>query len=139
MSSLTPYIFLDGNCAEAMRFYEKCLGGNLHILTYGETQGDACPAGAKDRVIHAALKTADFMLMASDTPGTPEHKVTPGSNVQLALNCNSLSEIEKTFKALSEKGKVVAPLHDAFWGAKFGMLIDRYGFYWMLTFEKDKK
>ena len=74
--------------------------------------------------------------MASDfEPGAP----TVGDNVQLSLNCQSLEQIEKIFKALSEKGTVKMPLADTFWGARFGMLVDQYGFHWMLNFEKAKQ
>jgi uncharacterized glyoxalase superfamily protein PhnB len=31
--SLTPFLLFDGNCAEAMVFYQACLGGEL-ALTY---------------------------------------------------------------------------------------------------------
>ena len=38
MNKLTPYLGFDGNCAEAMPFYEKALGGKIEMtLTYGET------------------------------------------------------------------------------------------------------
>ena len=45
MSTLDTYLFFDGNCAEAMRFYEKTLGGKLEMMM---TQADAppWPAGA---------------------------------------------------------------------------------------------
>jgi PhnB protein len=29
MPTLGSYLFFDGNCAEAMRFYERALGGKL--------------------------------------------------------------------------------------------------------------
>ena len=106
-------------------------------MTYGETQGEGCPVGAKDRVIHAALKGRDLLLMASDTPDDDE--LIKGTNVQISLNCESLSQIESQFKALSDKGSVNQPLHDAFWGARFGMLTDRYGVHWMLSFDTKKQ
>ena len=133
---IIPYVFFYGNCREAMEFYQKCLGGELKVMTYGDAQGDACPKGAKDRVIHADLRRGDMVLLASDTPGTPDHAVKIGSNVQLSINCVSMNEIQSMFKALSEKGKVKTPLQDMFWGAHFGMLEDKYGFHWMLNFEK---
>jgi uncharacterized glyoxalase superfamily protein PhnB len=32
--------------------------------------------------------------------------------------------MENVFNALSEDGQVTVPLHDAFWGGRFGMLTD---------------
>jgi PhnB protein len=44
-------------------------------------------------------------------------------------------EIEGLFKSLSEGGTVKMPLHDAFWGSRFGMLTDRFGTNWMFNYE----
>ncbi len=139
MTLLTPYIFFNGNCIEAMNFYKSCIGGKLDLMTYGEAQTqaktDISHVAQKDRIIHAALKRDSFLLMASDTPELPPNV---GNNVQLSLKCDSHDEIEKIFKALSDNGTVTEPLHEAFWGAIFGMLTDKYGFNWMLTFENPK-
>ena len=76
------------------------------------------------------------LLMASDTmPGMPFQQ---GNNFSVNINCESLEEIERFFTALSENGKVTMPLHDAFWGARFGMLTDQFGVNWMFNFEKPK-
>lgn len=133
MASLTPYLFFNGNCREALKFYERCFGGKLELMTYGDAQGSGCPLGLKDNIMHGALTSKQLLLMASDrADATP----TPGDNVSLSLNCDSLSEIEELFKALSDGGKVGMPLHDAFWGDRFGTLTDRFGINWMLNSKK---
>lgn len=125
------YLFFKGNCREAMKFYQSCFGGDLQAMTYGEGPKDACPAGAKDRIMHAALRNGELMIMASDFPDDSGPVV--GTNISLSLTCKDVGELEHCFQALSEGGKVFQPLHDAFWGDRFGMLTDRYGFQWMLT------
>jgi PhnB protein len=37
MAQLTPYLVFDGTCAEAMRFYQRTLGGKLDLMTHGES------------------------------------------------------------------------------------------------------
>jgi len=37
MMNLTPFLLFDGNCAEAMTFYQFCLGGELPITRVGDT------------------------------------------------------------------------------------------------------
>ena len=32
-----PFLLFDGNCAEAMTFYQKCLGGELTLTKLGDT------------------------------------------------------------------------------------------------------
>ncbi len=74
-------------------------------------------------IAHARLTKEAPILMASDAmPGMP---FTQGNNFSVSINCESLSEIERLFTALGEKGKVVVALQDMFWGAHFGMLTDR--------------
>jgi PhnB protein len=87
--------------------------------------------------MHAALKKGPVMLMASDTmPGQP---FKMGDNVHVNIDCDSVEEIERLFKAFSEGGKVTMPLADQFWGARFGMLDDKFGVHWMFNCELPKK
>lgn len=130
MASLNPYLFFNGNCREAMKFYERCFGGKLELMTYGDAKGEGCPLAEKEKIMHAALTAKGLMLMASDRA---DKAPTPGDNVSLSLTCDSLSELEELFKALSDQGQVGLPLHDAFWGDRFGALTDRFGINWMLT------
>jgi PhnB protein len=71
------------------------------------------------------------ILQASDSqPGNP---VTAGDNVQVAIDCDTVEEIERLFVAFSQGAKVRLPLGTMFWGARFGMLTDRYGILWMFN------
>jgi PhnB protein len=36
MPQLGAYLMFEGNCAEAMRFYERTLGGKLMMMTNAE-------------------------------------------------------------------------------------------------------
>lgn len=130
MATLTPYLFFDGECRDAVQFYRSCLGGEVEVTTYGQMQGEGCPLAMKDKVMHASLKSEQVVLMASDRP---DARPTRGDNVALSLRCDTLAEIETTFAALAEQGTVTYPLHDAPWGDRFGTLLDRYGVLWMLT------
>jgi PhnB protein len=83
--------------------------------------------------------TPDFpgLLMASDTmPGMP---FTQGNNIWVNVECDGVPEIEALFKAFSEGGKVIMPLADQCWGARFGMLTDKFGINGMFNCELPKK
>jgi PhnB protein len=134
MKSITTYLTFDGSCRQAMTFYQKCLGAELELKTFAEMPGDF-PKEAKDRIMHARLtKGSEFLLMASD--GMAGMPLQAGNNFSIAIACESLDEIERLFTAFSENGKVTMPLHDAFWGSRFGMLTDQFGINWMFNFEK---
>lgn len=136
MKAFIPYLNFDGNTREAMTFYHKCMGPNadLSVQTFGEAQGVEGPAA--NRVMHARLSGGTMVLMASDTqPGSP---YVVGNNVWITQDCESVEEIDRLFAAFSEGGKVLMPLATQFWGARFGMLKDKYGINWMFNHELAK-
>jgi PhnB protein len=136
MKALQVYLNFDGNARDAMSFYRQALGGDLFVQTFKEA-GAETPAEAGDRVMHARLHTGPVTLMASDTmPGMPYQL---GNNFALSIECESIPEAEKLFAALGEGGKATMPLQDTFWGARFGMLTDKFGIGWMFNCELPKQ
>jgi len=136
VQTIIAYLFFDGNAREAMEYYKSCLDATLEVTTFGE---GACSTAedAKDRVMHARLTRGSSLLMASDTmPGMP-HK--EGDGFAIALNCQSMTEINTVFDALSAGGTVTKALGDMPWGAHFGMLTDKFGTEWMLSFDKSPR
>jgi len=133
MKGATPYLIFDGNCREAMTFYQSCLGGELYTMTFGEAQQNA-PPEAKDRLIHARLASGSMALMASDNMPGMDYK--QGNNVWINLDCDSDAEVDKVYAAMNGGGKDSMAPHDAFWGAYFSMFTDRFGFNWMLSHGK---
>jgi PhnB protein len=133
MRSINPYFNFDGNTREAMQFYAGILGAELEIQSFGDV-GMAETPEMKDRTMHASLKKGDIVIMASDT--MPGMDFVQGNNVWVNINCESDEEIERLFQSLSAGGTVIMPVADQFWGAKFGMLKDKYNIHWMFNYEK---
>lgn len=138
MQSFNVYLTFDGTCREAMNFYKECLDAELDLVEFNKAPGglpeDA--KGASERIMHAQLHKGSATLMASDCmPGMP---YSQGNSFWTSLHCDSVEEVEKIFPALSKNGKVVMALHDAFWGARFGMITDQFGVNWMLSAELKK-
>jgi PhnB protein len=130
---VNAYLRFNGNCREAMTFYQKCLGGELTFMTVGETPMAAQMPGLKDQIMHAALKKDGvFILMASDSMG---EAVTKGNSLSLSLSGVSSQELKTYFSRLSEGGKVIHALEEMFFGT-YGDITDRFGVDWM--FEADK-
>lgn len=135
MKSLNFYLAFPGNCKEALDFYKNCFNGEIVSMhTFGEGPEGMCGDADKSKIMHAEFKADGVYFMASDSMG--DHKVNAGNNVSLSLNIDNEKDQESIFNKLSDGGKVTMPLQDTFWGAKFGMLIDRFGFNWMLNCEK---
>ena len=132
MPVLDSYLFFNGNCAEAMRHYERTLGGKLEtMMTYAESpQPEQHPPGSEQRIMHASLIVDGRSLMASDTPaGQP---ATGMSGFSLSLSYPTAGEARRIFDALAEGGKVMMPMEKTFWAEAFGMLTDRFGTPWMV-------
>ena len=136
MKAIQPYLNFDGNTREAMTFYHQCLGGDLSVQTFGDVKAPG-PPGSENRVMHARLESGRAILMASDT--MPGMTFTAGNNVHLNIDCENVAEIEQLFAAFSQGGQVTMPLQDQFWGARFGMLVDKFGMHWMFNCELPKK
>jgi len=133
----TPYLGFDGNCADAMRFYEKALNGTLQVLmTNGESPlASHFPAETHGRILHARLALPDGgMLMAGDTPpsATP---YTGIKGVAITLNYDSTADAERAFASLAEGGKITMPMQPTFWAKTWGMLQDRFGVGWIVNGE----
>jgi len=134
---ITPYLNFNGNCAEAFRFYEKCLGGKIEMMaTHGETpMKDHVPAELHDKVMHVRMLVGSQALMGSDTP--PERYERPqGTYVSISLE--SFDEGKRIFSELSSNGKVIMPFDKTFWSPGFGMAVDRFGIPWMVHCEPGK-
>lgn len=138
MQAITPYLNFNGNAAEALAFYSKAFDGQvLFQQSYGEAPMDIDPSW-KDKVMHATFQAGDLMFMVSDIMHEGM-KAEPGSNLSLSLNFDDVPSIEKTFKALSDGANITMPLEDTFWGARFGMLTDKFGISWMFNHDYPKK
>jgi PhnB protein len=133
MPQIDAYLTFDGNCAEAMRFYERTLGGKLEtLMTNAESpMADQAPPGSADRILHARLVIEGRALMASDSmPGQPYEGM---HGFALSLNYADLAQARRVFDALSAGGRVTMPLQKVFWADAFGMLVDRFGTPWMVN------
>ena len=136
MKALTPYLIFDGDCKKAMEFYQQCLGGELFTMPWDQAPGEGPPADP-DRLIHAALTNGQMLLMASD--GQPGEAVKQGDSVMLSLGCDSDDEVAALYAKLEDGGTEILAPHDAFWGARFAMLTDRFGHKWMLSHDRSQQ
>ena len=130
MKEIQPHLVFDGECAEAMEFYRRCLGGELFILPYEKSPVPELKT-VKNRVLHATLRTPGAELRGSDSH--PDQRVRRGDNILIFLQCADAPEAERVFTALSEKGAITMPLQKTFFAVRFGTLVDRFGVHWKVS------
>lgn len=132
MAVLDSYLFFNGDCAQALRFYQSTLGGKIEMMmTYGQSPDPQhCPLGSQDRIMHANLVLDGRNLMASDVPSGQPAPAMGGFSLSLAYP--GADEARRIFGLLAEGGKVTMPIAKTFWAEAFGMLTDRFGTPWMV-------
>ena len=129
-STLNPYLAFRDNARAALEFYRDVLGGELTISTFGDF-GDA-DAPEATLVMHGQLTTpSGFTLMGSDTP--PGMDYSPPSGVSISLSGDDTDDLRRWFAGLAEGGQVTMPLEKQMWGDEFGMVVDKFGFSWMVN------
>jgi len=130
-----PYLNFDGNCAEAFRFYEQLLGGQIEtMMTFGESpMADQTPPGNRDQIMHVSMLVDGQRIMASDAPAGYYQKP---QGIYVSLNVERAADARRIFDAFAEGGTVTMPFEKTFWAVGgFGMVIDRFGTPWMINCE----
>jgi PhnB protein len=124
------YIFFTDQCAEAMRFYAKVLGGKIDaMMTYGDSPaGPHNPPEMAHKIIHARLVVGDAVLMASDGPHSETRQ-----GFAVTLQVDTVEEVDRLFNALGEGGKLTVPVGETFFSKRFGMVVDRFGTPWLIN------
>ena len=137
---IQPYLFFEGRCEEALEFYTKALGAKVEMkMRYSDCpdSGGGCPqgmpAGTENKIMHAAMKFGDDLVMASDgmNSGKPSF-----SGTTLSISADDEAAVKKYFEALSQGGKVMQPLAKTFFSPAFGMVTDKFGVPWMVLVNK---
>ena len=133
MPAVQPYLNFDGNCADALHFYEKVLGAKIDaIMKFGQSPmaGQTAPEDA-ERVMHARFTIDGNVLMASDATCAMPSQGRHG--FALSLSYPTAEEAHRVFGELTEGGKVEMPIGKTFWADAFGMGYDRFGTPWMVN------
>lgn len=142
--SIYPYLTFAGNCEEAFNFYKSVLGGNFpYVGRFGEMppmDGKPIPESEKNKIMHMSLPIgAHSILMGSDSSEAFGHSNILGNNFSISLEATSQAEADKMYSGLSAGGKQTMPMSKTFWGSYFGMLVDKFGIQWMISFDEAKK
>ena len=130
---LNTYLAFKGNCEDAMNFYKDVLDGEFTtFMRFSEAPPGTMevPESMKNMVMHVTLESRGCTLMASDN--IQEH-MKVGNNFSLSINLSDDEEASAVFNSLAEGGQVIMPYENAFWGGKFGMLLDKFGVQWMVS------
>ena len=136
--AVTPYLFFDGRCEEALDFYKKTLGAEVGMLMRVKDSPQPPPAGtyppgSENKIMHSSFRINGTTVMASDgcAQGKPKFE-----GFALSVDAKDETMADRMFAALADGGKVQMPLGETFFARRFGMVADRFGVGWMIIVEK---
>ena len=138
MVTINPYLNFPGTAEEAFNFYRSIFGGEfVSFMRFSDTpEGSNVSEGDKHKLMHISLPIGKGnILMATDSIEGMGMVQIKGNNFQLAVGTESEDEADTIFIGLAKGGMVTVPLTKAFWGAYFGMLIDKFGISWMVSYD----
>jgi PhnB protein len=125
---LAPYLNFDGQCEAAFDFYAKVFNGEVTSKNKYEGAPMEFPEGYENKLMHAELVFENNRIHGSDKPGT-----NIAHNSSMSLSFVEVFVMDDIFKNLAEGGTIQMPLQDTFWGARFGMLTDKFGIKWQFN------
>jgi PhnB protein len=138
MLNCIPFLLFDGDCAEAMTFYQKCLGGELTLTKLGDTpMKDQFPKEKHNRMINAQLKSGDLEISATDWMASPEFNPILGNMSAIFVMSDQNEDLKTVFDKLADGAdkERFQELHEMPFGL-YGQFYDRYGVQWIFRGEK---
>ncbi len=99
--NLSPFMLVEGNCAEAMQFFQSCLGGELEVTLLRDTpMKDQAPASLHDKIAYARLTSGSIEISATDW----QHQTRvprQGNTVGLYLSGGTYADLKEVFDKLA--------------------------------------
>ena len=128
-----PYLFFDGRCEEALRFYQKVLGAQIIMQMCfkdsPEPPNAECGPVDGNKIMHVTFRVGETEIMASDGNNTGKPSF---QGFALSITAPTEGDADRIFTQLSDGGQVTMPLTKTFFSPKFGMLADQFGVHWMI-------
>lgn len=143
MATASIYLKFKGNCESAFNFYKSVFGNEFVYFSRFNTVPEDNRYKVSDeytnRVLHVALPIGNSVLMGSDCHQDQEESFILGNNFSISILADSKEDVDRIFKSLSEGGIVTMPVNSTFWGDYIGMLTDRFGVNWMVSFPEQQQ
>ena len=118
---ISPYLQFNGNCAEAVTFYEKAFGVTAKVYKESESF-----------VTHAELDWGDGCIGLSDTPPDEEKSTFGNGGISISVSLTDTKELMAVFEKLSAGGEVFEKPEATEWCECFCTFEDKFGVNWSL-------
>jgi PhnB protein len=141
MSKVSIYLNFPGNTEEAFNFYKSIFrtefAGPVSRMSENPPMPGMppIPDNEKNAIMHMALPIlGGTLIQGTDMLESMGHKLKIGNNTTICLEPDSKEETDRLFQGLSAGGSEMVAPQDMFWGAYWGVCLDKYGVRWMFNF-----
>jgi len=140
MLHTTPFLLFDGNCAEAMTFYQTSLSRDLTLINLADTPMKAqFPEEKHHRIIYARLKNNQIDFSATDWMASPKLEPKQGNTFSIYLTGKDYDELKPVFDKLSvgadKDTRTFIELNNSPIGV-YGQFTDKYAVSWIFKGEQ---
>jgi predicted 3-demethylubiquinone-9 3-methyltransferase (glyoxalase superfamily) len=122
-------LMFTGQAEEAIGFYVDLFDDSG--IESVENYGDDNP-GMAGQIVHARVRIAGQLVLVMDSP--PVHDFTFTPSTSFFVSCDSDSEVDRLFSALSEGGSVLMALDVYPFAKRYAWVNDRFGVSWQLVY-----
>ena len=141
MKIINPYLNFNGNTEEAFKFYQSVFGGEIPVIMRFKDTEEAGKVKPEDleKIMHIALEIGNGnVIMGTDALDYLGHSIIFGTNINFSLSAVTKEEADQLFNSLSAGGNASSPMRTQFWGDYFGMLTDKFGIQWMISYNPNQ-
>lgn len=146
MAKVSIYLNFLGNTEEAFNFYKSVFGTEFSSpFMYNRDTTEMhdmsmLPADDMGKVMHVSLPIlGGTEIMGTDMLESMGHQLVVGNNTTINLEPDSREETDRLFNALSAGGSDISAPQDMFWGAYWGVCLDRFGIRWMFNYTNPRE
>jgi len=139
MKAANINLMFNGQTEEAFNLYKSVFGGEFSNLQRMKDAPNApeMTEEVANKILYMELPLGTSRIMGMDIPPHMPASVA-GNNFMVMIDTESEEETTRFFNGLAEGGHVMMPLGNQFWGAFFGMVTDKFGIQWMLSYVKNQ-
>jgi PhnB protein len=144
MTTVNPYLAFNGNCEEAFNFYKSVFHSEFQFIgrykDVPQSDRQVFALENDEKIMHVSLPISkETSLMGCDNAEMYKQAFAFNRAISLSIETDNTSEADRIFSELSTGGTIQMPMSKTFWGSYFGMVQDKFGVHWMISFNQTEK
>ena len=140
IKSALPYLTFDGNCDEALSFYEEIFEAKVVEKALASEYNIETKNG-EEMILNAILLLGENKILVGDKAEQYDRigtRMENGGQISIWLEIETEDNLNNICKKLREKNcEFLIDLHETFWNSKYVKIEDNFGIIWELNYQKN--